>query len=363
MDAIVFAEPLRVHLVWLAVALTLILAFLEFRGADRLQRFVSVAMQQRLARRRTPLRRAAQVALVLAALLAGVVGLMRPQTPGGTETIDRGVTADIMVVLDVSNSMLAEDAAPNRLLRAKAEITEFIERVRDQRVGLVAFAGRASVVSPLTSDYGFFRLALRDVGPETVARGGTRIGDAVRKSVAAFGATRGRGGRATGTDRAVTWTAAPPRIMLLITDGEDHDSYPLDAVADAVAAGIRIVAIGFGSEEGSQIVVTDPDTGARRPLVDGDGQLVRSRLDGDLLRRMALETEGVYVPAGTSAVDLDGIIDAWVAPLVTDASARIVRRNPTEHYRWFVLAALLALVGAVWAGGGGAIAPARPEGS
>ena len=344
MDAVVFAEPLRVHLVWLALAVAAACAFFEFRSAERLERFVSAAMQARLAWRRTRLRRALQVALVLVTLLAGVVGLMRPQTPGGTETIDRGVRADIMVVLDVSKSMLAEDAAPSRLGRAKAEITEFIERVRDQRVGLVVFAGRASVVSPLTSDYGFFRLVLRDVGPGSVTRGGTRIGDAVRKAVAAFGVNRGT-----------------PRIMLLITDGEDHDSYPLDAVADAVDAGVRIVAIGFGSEEGSEIVVTDPATGARQPLVDGDGNLVRSRLDGDVLRRIALESEGVYVPAGTAALDIDSIVEAWVAPLVADASARVVRRNPTEHYRWFVLAALLTLVAAVWVGGGGAT-PVRPEG-
>ena len=345
MDAIVFAEPLRVHLVWLAVAAAAACAFFEFRSADRLQRFVSTAMQARLALRRTRLRRALQVALVFATLLAGVVGLMRPQTPGGTETIDRGVRADIMVVLDVSKSMLAEDAAPSRLARAKAEITEFIERVRDQRVGLVVFAGRASVVSPLTSDYGFFRLVLRDVGPASVTRGGTRIGDAVRKAVAAFGVNQGM-----------------PRIMLLITDGEDHDSYPLDAVADAVGAGVRIVTIGFGSEDGSEIVVTDPQTGARQPLVDGDGNLVRSRLDGDLLRRIALESEGIYVPAGTAALDIDSIVEAWVAPLVTDASARVVRRNPTEHYRWFALAALLTLIAAAWAGSGGAARPVRPEG-
>ena len=344
MDAIVFAEPLRVHLVWLALAAAAACASFEFRSVHRLERFVSAAMQARLARRRTRLRRASQVVLVLATLLAGVVGLMRPQTPGGTETIDRGVRADIMVVLDVSKSMLAEDAAPSRLARAKAEIGEFIERVRDQRVGLVVFAGRASVVSPLTSDYGFFRLVLRDVGPGSVTRGGTRIGDAVRKAVAAFGVDRGT-----------------PRVMLLITDGEDHDSYPLDAVADAVEAGVRIVTIGFGSEDGSEIVVTNPRTGARQPLVDGDGNLVRSRLDGDLLRRIALESEGIYVPAGTAALDIDSIVEAWVAPLLTDASARMVRRNPTEHYRWFALAALLTLVAAVWVGSGGATTPARPE--
>ena len=126
-----------------------------------------------------------------------------------------------------------------------------------------------------------------------------------------------------------------------------------DAVDEAVAAGIRIVAIGFGSEEGSEITLTDPDTGARSLLVDNDGTVVRSRLDGELLRELALRTEGVYVPAGTSALDLDAIVEAHVEPLVSDASGRLQRRAPTEHYFWLVLAAIVFLTTAVWVAGTG----------
>ena len=342
-----FAAPHWVHLAWPVLAVVIAAAWFELRTGETLAQFMSLPMQTRLAWRQTRARRIARLSLFALTLALGVVALMRPQSPMGTEVVSQNITADIMIVLDVSKSMLAEDAAPNRLARAKAEINELLERVDGQRVGLVVFAGRAAVKSPLTSDYGFFRLVLRDVDVGSVSRGGTRIGDAVRRAVAVFGPDRGT-----------------PRIMLLITDGEDHDSYPLEAVEEAVAAGIRIVAIGFGSETGSEIHLTDPDTGARNVLLDGDGNVVRSRLDGDLLRQISLAAEGAYVPAGTSAVDLDSIVAAHIRPMVADVSARVVRRNPTEHYRWFVLGALLSLVAAVWIGatGGGRGLPGAARG-
>jgi len=334
MRGVTFAHLEWVHLVWVALALVALLALLEFRARDTLGRFISATMQIRLAERPSAGRRTVKLGLILATLLLGTVALMRPQAQGGTEVRwTRKAAADILVVLDVSRSMLAEDAAPNRLARAKAEIREFIERVEGHRVGLIAFAGRASVKCPLTSDYGFFRLVLRDVDTHSVARGGTRIGEAIRKAIAAFGPGRGA-----------------PRLLLLITDGEDHDSYPLDAARAAVEAGIRIVSIGFGSEEGSEITLTDPETGARTVLTDRDGRVVRSRLDGELLREIALVTEGVYIPAGTAALDLDSIVETHVEPLVTDVADRNARPVVIEHYRWFVLGALIALVAAVWVG-------------
>lgn len=327
-----FADPAWIHGVWPALALVAALAFFEFRGRDALGRFVAPPMQARLAQGASTPRRVAKLALVLGTLLFGIAALMRPQTPGGTEAVPRKAGADILVVLDVSRSMLAEDAAPNRLARAKADIAEFVARVRSHRVGLVAFAGRAAVMCPLTTDYGFFSLVLRTADANAVGRGGTRLGDAIRKAVAAFGPNRG-----------------VSRLMLLITDGEDHDSFPLDAAREAVAAGARIVAIGFGSEDGSEVTVTDPTTGARRVLVDGDGAVVRSRLDGELLREIALLTEGVYVPAGTSAIDLDAIAEAHIEPLVAAAETSVRRRAPTEYYFHLVLGALACLAAAVWA--------------
>ena len=209
---VTFANPAWVHLVWLALAFAGVIAWLELRGRDRLGRFVSPAMQARLAHGASTARRALRVTLVLATLLLGIVALMRPQTPGGTEVAARGAGADIVVALDVSRSMLAEDAAPNRLARAKADIREFLDRVTAHRVGLVAFAGRASVMCPLTTDYGYFHLVLNNTDSRSVARGGTRLGDAIRKAVEAFGPNRGAS-----------------RLLLLITDGEDHDSFPIDA--------------------------------------------------------------------------------------------------------------------------------------
>ena len=331
---VVFARPDWIHGAWAVLAVVGAMAYLEFRGRDALGRFVAAPMQARLAHGPGGARRVAKLALVFATLLLGVVALMRPQTPGGTETIaGRRLGADVMVVLDVSRSMLAEDAVPNRLDRAKADIAEFVARVRGHRVGLVAFAGRAAVQSPLTTDYGYFHLVLKNVGPDAVGRGGSRIGDALRKAVEAFGPTRGAG-----------------RLLLLITDGEDHDSFPRDAAEAVSAAGVRVVAIGFGSETGSEIALTDPVTGVKRLLTDNDGAPVHTRLDGKLLRDIALATQGVYVPAGTSPIDIDAIVAAHVEPLLRDDAAEVRRRAPTEHYFWLVLAACGTLTGAAAVG-------------
>jgi Ca-activated chloride channel family protein len=327
-----FANPNLIHLVWVALALVAVLAWLELRGREVLGRFLSHTMQLRLTERPSVARRLARLALVLATLLLGIIGLMRPQTRGAVETASaQRVQADIMIVLDVSKSMLAEDAAPNRLSRAKAEVVELIDTLRGSRVGLVAFAGRAAVLCPLTADHGFFRMVLRGVDTSSVSRGGTRIGEAIRKGVTAFGPGSGA------------------RLMLLITDGEDHDSYPRDAAREAAEAGVRIVTIGFGSETGSEITLTDPTTGATSALTDRNGVVVISRLDGELLREIALATEGVYIPAGTAALDLESIVDAHVKPIVRETE--VVSRTITiERYRWPVLGALLALVASVWVG-------------
>jgi hypothetical protein len=138
--------------------------------------------------------------------------------------------------------------------------------------------------------------------------------------------------------------------VLLITDGEDHDSFPLDAAAAAAEQGVRIIAIGFGDEAGSEVHVSDPRSGARSLLRDADGRAVVSRLDGELLRELALATGGAYVPAGTGVLDLESIYDEHIARLTRgelDPRGRTVR---DEAYPWFVLAGLVLLVSSVAVG-------------
>jgi Ca-activated chloride channel family protein len=327
-----FAHVERVHLIWVALLLVAALIVLEVRARGAFGQFLHPAMQRRLSARPSAARVALRIGLVFIALLAGILALMRPQSRGEPVTVTSSrVSADVMVVLDVSKSMLAEDAAPNRLARAKVEIEKMGRQLAGHRVGLVAFAGRAALLCPLTPDHAFFNLVLRGVDTKSVSKGGTRIGDAVRTATRAFP------------------TGPGAKLIVLITDGEDHESFPLDAAKEAATAGVHIIAVGIGSDEGSQIQLTDPQTGARTVLMH-DGQPVLSKIDSKTLKEMTAATEGAYVPAGTAALDLESIVNAHVTPIVraeTDAAVRVI---PGERYPWFVLASLVALLGAVAVG-------------
>jgi Ca-activated chloride channel family protein len=330
-----WAHPERVHLLWAVLALVGVLAWLELRSHDLLGRFVSQVMAGRLAERLPRGARMARLGLIGLCLVAGVLALMQPRSRGATETLAPALTsADVMVVLDVSKSMLAEDAAPNRLDRARTEIGELVAAMSRHRFGLIAFAGRAAFLTPLTTDHAYFRMVLGGVGPDSVTRGGTRIGEALNAAVDAFGPGSGA------------------RLIVLITDGEDHGSMPLEAAEKARLAGIPVITIGFGDEKGSPIVLTDPKTGARRELRadGGKGEVVISRLDGALLRQIAEKTGGAYVPAGTSGLDLESIVAEHIEPIARAGAPPAGRQVPAERYPVFVLVALLALLGATAVG-------------
>jgi Ca-activated chloride channel family protein len=310
-------EPQWIHLAWAVAALVALWIVLELRSRDALGRFLSPLMQARLVVRASMARTIVRLALFGVALGACVWALMRPQTRGQDQAVMASqFSADVMIVLDVSKSMLAEDVAPNRLARAKAEIAEMVRQLR----------------CPLTADHSFFNLVLRGVDVNSVSRGGTRIGEALRVATAGFP------------------TGPGAKLVVLITDGEDHDSYPLEAAKKAKGEGVKIVAVGLGSESGSPIVLTDPRTGAKTQQTH-DGQPVITRLDGDTLRQMATETGGAYVPAGTSALDLESIVRQHVTPILRAEADRIsLRRVRGERYVWPLLLALVALIAAVAVG-------------
>lgn len=329
-----FANPSWVHAMWLVLVLVALMVWFDQRGRTALEKLLSRSMQARLVRRLPPGRRWLSIALVGLAAACLVVGLMRPQW-GLTYHQTPRVGAQLMVCLDVSKSMLAEDTAPNRLERAKAELTDLLGFLDGDQVGLIAFAGRAAVLCPLTPDFGFFRLILDEAGPHSVGLGGTRLSQPIEKALAGFGSE-----------------SDVSRAILLITDGEDHGSYALDAAKAAAERGIKIIAIGFGDEAGSRIEITDAETGVRSVLRDGDGQPVITKLDGETLREMAMVTDGAYVPAGTGALDLRSIYNTHLASLVRgqlDDRGHAVRR---EAFQWAVLLGLVFLIAAVIVGNG-----------
>ncbi len=324
-----FAQPGWGMGLWVWLVVVLVLVVLERRGSDAVDRLVGVTLQERLVDRPASWRRWARIVFLSLSGVLMLIALMQPQW-GMRFVATPRVGAEIMIAIDVSRSMLADDAKPTRLDRAKAEVSDLLGYLKDDYVGLIAFAGRASVLSPMTPDKSFLRLALDSAGPHSVSRGGTRLAEPIRRAIAGMGEP-----------------GPAQRALILITDGEDHDSFALDAAKAAAAAGIKIIAIGFGDEGGSEIYVRDRKTGARTLVRDGDGNPVVSRLDGDLLRELALATDGAFVPAGTGVLDLASIYDAHISRLTRgqlDEKGRPIR---DEIYQVFVLLALICLVAAV----------------
>lgn len=327
-----FAEPSWLLALWVVPLLAVLLAVSVVHGSAMLARFIEAPLIGRMAPVAGVAPRFIKPMLVLAGLAATVIALAQPQWNAAPREVAR-TGRDVCFVIDVSKSMLAEDLAPNRLERSKLWVRDVLESIRGDRVALVAFAGVASVKSPLTHDYAFVRLALDDLSPDSVARGGTLIGDAIRVALDEV--------FLIGKPDA---PSARRRDIILITDGEDHESFPVEAAAAAGEAGVRIIAIGIGDEtRGTPIPIIDRS--GRRTYVMHEGERVLSRLDGDALRRMALASAGgAYFNVSTGTIELDRVYRQLIMDgEQSEAGERTVIRYE-EKFQIFVAAALILLL-------------------
>lgn len=286
-----FEQPAWLMALWLAPVVFALLLFAQARADARLVRFARADLLARLAPARRRWRDAAQAAALTLAGALCVVALARPQhSPEPREVVSTG--REIVFVIDVSRSMLARDLPPNRLDRARLWVRDLVDSLRGDRVGLVAFAGEAVVKCPLTVDRGFFTLALEELTPASVTRGGSMIGDAIRVAL----------------DDVFRIDDNPEpaasRDIILITDGGDQGSFPVAAAERAGIAGVRIITIGLGATGDGAVVPAGEDG---QPLTY-EGQVVRSALDADLLKRVATASAGgVYLGVGDGAINLDEV--------------------------------------------------------
>ena len=256
--------------------------------------------------------------LAMGAIILGAANL---QKPGVMENIDRkGV--DVVIAIDVSKSMLADDSKPNRLEVAKQLVNKLMNRLQDDRLGLVLFAGRAYLQMPLTTDHAAARMYVQNAGPEVVPTQGTVIGEALRLCNSAFNSK----------DKKF-------KAVVLITDGEDHDPASLQVAQELAANAIMINTVGIGSPEGSRIF--DPLTNDFKK--DPQGNVVISRLNEVELQKLAQSTKGVYV----RLADTDQAVNTIMEQLGT------IERTPLEdkafkdfktYYMWFIAVALFLLV-------------------
>jgi Ca-activated chloride channel family protein len=282
-----FANPAFLYLLLLLPVVILLYIINELRIRKALKRLGDSNLVGGLMPEMSRVRPLIKFVLQLIAFSAGVIMLSRPQFGSKIEDIKKqGV--EVIIALDVSNSMLAEDIQPDRLTRAKQAISRLVDNLDNDKIGLIVFAGDAYIQIPITTDYLSAKMFLSAINPNIVPKQGTAIGAAINLGVKSFSPGEGKS-----------------KAMIIITDGENHEDDPVKDAEDASKAGIVIHTIGIGSTDGVPIPVII--NGRKDYLKDADGNIVITKLDEEILKKIALSTNGNYVRASNSNIGLDEI--------------------------------------------------------
>jgi len=317
--------------VWLLIGLVAVIAvvLLEIGARRRRNQAVRLFAASHLIAALTgsvsPLKRLLKGVLLAAAVGLLFVAMARPHLLFDWSEESRS-GLDILLAVDCSKSMLTEDVKPNRLERAQLAIADFADRLPDNRLGLIAFAGDAFLQCPLTLDHDAFQTAVRELDTDTIPRPGTDIAAAI--------------------DQAVDALRSQPnnmKFLILVTDGEDLEGRVLDAARNAAQAGLKIYTVGVGTPEGDRIPERD-DSGILGFHRDLSGQEVVSKLDENTLRQIAAITGGAYAELGQRGEGLDEIYRRYIEPLPKQNLEERREKIRIERFEWPLALAILFLM-------------------
>jgi Ca-activated chloride channel family protein len=284
-----FANPDFLYLLLLLPVMVILWILNETRKKRALRRLGTPDLVRKLMPEFSKIRPNLKFLLQLVTLSLVIIILARPQFGSKLEEVKKqGI--EVIIALDVSNSMLAEDIQPDRLTRAKQALTRLIDNLDNDKIGLIVFAGDAYTQIPITTDYISAKMFLSAINPEMVPKQGTAIGSAIELGMRSFSPGEGKS-----------------KAMILITDGENHEDDPAAAASEAFKTGIIIHTIGIGSVEGVPVPVTI--NGKRDYLKDPDGNTVITKLDEEILKKIAINASGNYVRASNSNIGLDEIFN------------------------------------------------------
>lgn len=308
--------------------IALLLLFYRWAGGRRrraMERFAEPALTPSLILGLSPHRRSIKAAAFLLSLCFVIVALAQPKWGYHWQRVTReGI--DIVIAIDTSKSMLATDIKPDRLDRAKMEVSELLDVLQGDRVALVAFAGKSHTVCPLTLDYGAVAMFLKVVRVGIVPLGGTDIGGAIDQAVRIF----------QGEERKY-------RALIILSDGEDHGVRVEPAAKKAQELGVRIFAVGIGSR-GGELIPVEGETGQKSFLKDREGKVVQTQLNENTLQQLALVTGGAYVyPAGGRL----GLVDLYrekISAMEKKELGERQRKVYENRFQWPLAVALLLLM-------------------
>ena len=316
---LMFADYKFLYLLLLIPVVLLGYAVLRYLRGRRVKAFGDPALTEALMPSRSRSKGWVRMAFWCLAFAFFVVGLARPRSGAKlAEHTTRG--AEIIVALDVSNSMLAEDYSPNRLERAKLSISRLTDRLQEDRIGLVIFAGTSFVQLPVTTDYVSAKMFLGSIDTGSIPVQGTAIGDAIRLCIKSFSAQ-----------------SEKSRVIVVISDGENHEDDAVGAARQAAELGIKVYTIGVGSAEGQPIPM---DGGLLR---DKDGEIVVTKLNEQMLRDVAKAGNGAYIHAGGEEFGLNPIIQD-IRRMEDEEFGSVVFEEYDEQYMYFFGVALLLFV-------------------
>lgn len=316
---LIFAQPQYLVLLFLVPLFIIGYAFWRAWFKKRIKKFGNESLVRQLMPSWSGSKGWGRIILFSLAFFFFVIGISRPQI-GAKLKEHKTSGSEIMICLDVSNSMLAEDYSPNRLNRAKLAISRLADRLSEDRIGLIVFAGTSFVQLPITTDYVSAKMFLNSVNTESVPIQGTAIGDAILTAVKGF-----------------SIQSEHSRAIVVITDGENHEDDPVAAAKQAAELGIKVYTIGVGSSEGQPI----PMNGEL--LKDREGNIVVTRLDEDTLKEIAVAGDGAYIHAGNEEFGLNPIIDE-LKKMEAEEFNSVVFEEYDEQFQYFLAIALVLLV-------------------
>ncbi|HEV3409314.1 MAG TPA: VWA domain-containing protein [Chthoniobacterales bacterium] len=296
----------------------------ESRSAERLREFVAPRLLAQLGATVSSFRRRLRFALLLVALALAFVSLAKPRWGYTYEEVQRK-GLDLLVAIDTSRSMLANDVPPNRLQQVKLAVQDLMNELRGDRIGVIAFAGRAFLQAPLTIDYGAAAETLTEIDTSIIPEGGTNISEAINLAVSTFGKS-----------------AMGNRALIIFTDGEELAGDATKVAKTAADAGVRIFTVGVGTPEGSLIPLTQAGGGTAF-VKDKDGQVVKSKLDESRLREIAEATGGVYLPLKNGPATMQQLYREQLSKMQAGDIAARTSREPIERYQWPLALAIAAL--------------------
>ena len=320
-----FGALSNINLFWILALLAIFFIISERSRVLRLLKFAEANLADKLTASLNRKRRRLKFVLLFLSISLILLSLLRPQWGFHWEEVKlQGL--DILIALDTSKSMLAKDVKPNRLERSKLAVKDLIKKLRGDRIGLIAFSGSAFLQCPLTVDYNGFMLALNDLSIYTIPKGGTSISSAIQSAITTFNDIK--------TDN---------KILVIITDGEDHEGNVINLAKEAGKRGISIFCIGLGTDEGEIIPVKD-EFGRIRYLKNDEGNYVKTRLNENILKEIALQTGGIYIRSTGAEFGLDKIYQERLSKMEKRDIQTKMKKKFKERFQIPLSFALLLLL-------------------